>query len=86
MNLAVRTYFLVALMGRQYLTGDRDLPGKAVTVLKSNLFLCFSQNIDLFVPVMTILQFLFYMGWVKVAEVLLNPLGIVRFNYRDKTE
>lgn len=24
---------------------------------------------------MTILQFLFYIGWMKVAEVLLNPLG-----------
>lgn len=24
---------------------------------------------------MSILQFLFYIGWVKVAEVLLNPLG-----------
>ncbi len=24
---------------------------------------------------MTILQFLFYIGWMKVAEVLLNPFG-----------
>lgn len=24
---------------------------------------------------MSILQFLFYVGWIKVAEVLLNPLG-----------
>ncbi|KAI6188316.1 RUN domain containing protein [Aphelenchoides besseyi] len=33
------------------------------------------EKIDLYVPIMTILQFLFYIGWVKVAEVLLNPLG-----------
>lgn len=32
-------------------------------------------QVDLYVPIMTILQFLFYIGWVKVAEVILNPLG-----------
>lgn len=26
-------------------------------------------------PVMTILQFLFYFGWLKVAEAMLNPFG-----------
>ncbi|KAH7727147.1 Protein BEST-3 [Aphelenchoides avenae] len=59
-NLAVRGYFIVALFGRQYLISDRDIPAKSV---------------DLYVPIMTILQFLFYIGWVKVAEVILNPLG-----------
>lgn len=24
---------------------------------------------------MTILQFIFYMGWLKVAEAMLNPFG-----------
>uniref|UniRef100_A0A183BI27 Bestrophin homolog n=1 Tax=Globodera pallida TaxID=36090 RepID=A0A183BI27_GLOPA len=28
-----------------------------------------------YLPLMTIVQFVFYMGWVKVAEELLNPLG-----------
>uniref|UniRef100_A0A915EGR3 Bestrophin homolog n=1 Tax=Ditylenchus dipsaci TaxID=166011 RepID=A0A915EGR3_9BILA len=32
-------------------------------------------SIDLFIPIMTLLQFLFYMGWMKVADVMLNPLG-----------
>ncbi|KIH68031.1 Bestrophin [Ancylostoma duodenale] len=32
-------------------------------------------QIDLYVPVMSILQFIFFVGWMKVAEVLLNPLG-----------
>ncbi|EFO99051.1 hypothetical protein CRE_10681 [Caenorhabditis remanei] len=27
------------------------------------------------VPIMTILQFVFFVGWMKVAEALLNPLG-----------
>ena len=30
---------------------------------------------DLYVPVFTFLQFFFYMGWLKVAEVLINPFG-----------
>ncbi|KIH51246.1 hypothetical protein ANCDUO_18669, partial [Ancylostoma duodenale] len=34
-----------------------------------------SIQIDLYVPFMTILQFIFFFGWMKVAEALLNPLG-----------
>ncbi|CAB3405095.1 unnamed protein product [Caenorhabditis bovis] len=59
-HLGVRTYFLIALFGRQYLSPTRDI-GK--------------QTIDLYVPIMSILQFMFFIGWMKVAEVLLNPLG-----------
>ncbi|PIO73407.1 Bestrophin [Teladorsagia circumcincta] len=33
------------------------------------------KSIDLYVPIMTVLQFTFFIGWLKVAEVLLNPLG-----------
>jgi len=31
--------------------------------------------IDLYFPVFTTLQFFFYMGWLKVAESLINPFG-----------
>ncbi|KIH56271.1 hypothetical protein ANCDUO_13551, partial [Ancylostoma duodenale] len=30
---------------------------------------------DTYIPVMTCLQFVFYMGWVKVIEGVLNPFG-----------
>jgi len=30
---------------------------------------------DFFVPCFTILEYLFYLGWLKVAETLLNPFG-----------
>jgi len=30
---------------------------------------------DIYVPIFTILQFLFYMGWFKVGEDLFDPLG-----------
>ncbi|VDP45089.1 unnamed protein product [Heligmosomoides polygyrus] len=32
-------------------------------------------QVDLYVPFMTILEFTFFVGWMKVAEALLNPLG-----------
>uniref|UniRef100_A0AC34QCX3 Bestrophin homolog n=2 Tax=Panagrolaimus sp. JU765 TaxID=591449 RepID=A0AC34QCX3_9BILA len=60
-NLTVRSFFIVALMGRQYLVHDRETP--------------YAKNIDLYIPIFSLLQFLFYVGWMKVAEVMLNPLG-----------
>ncbi|KAK5979053.1 Bestrophin [Trichostrongylus colubriformis] len=58
--LAVRVYFLICLISRQYIVDD----------IAGNQSL-----IDLYVPFMTILQFIFLVGWMKVAEALLNPLG-----------
>ncbi|CAI2352287.1 unnamed protein product [Caenorhabditis sp. 36 PRJEB53466] len=55
--LAVRVYFLICLISRQYL-----LTAPA------------SEAPSIF-PIMTILQFIFFVGWMKVAEALLNPLG-----------
>ncbi|KAI1718468.1 bestrophin, RFP-TM, chloride channel domain-containing protein [Ditylenchus destructor] len=61
-NMAVRAYFAIALFGRQYLSlADRDIDKP--------------KGIDLYIPIMTLMQFLFYMGWTKVAEMMLNPLG-----------
>ncbi|XP_075900249.1 bestrophin-3-like isoform X2 [Nelusetta ayraudi] len=33
------------------------------------------SDLDLYVPVFTLLQFFFYAGWLKVAEQLINPFG-----------
>ena len=30
---------------------------------------------DFFIPIFTFLQFFFYIGWLKVAEALINPFG-----------
>uniref|UniRef100_A0A7E4UZX2 Bestrophin homolog n=1 Tax=Panagrellus redivivus TaxID=6233 RepID=A0A7E4UZX2_PANRE len=57
--LAVRVYFVICLIGRQYI----------ITEGATN------KTIDMFIPFMTQLQLVFYMGWLKVAEALLNPLG-----------
>ncbi|KAK6751349.1 hypothetical protein RB195_002998 [Necator americanus] len=58
--LAVRSYFILCLISRQYLIGEAA-PNQ--------------PTIDLYVPFMTILQFIFFVAWMKVAEALLNPLG-----------
>uniref|UniRef100_A0A915KXV1 Bestrophin homolog n=1 Tax=Romanomermis culicivorax TaxID=13658 RepID=A0A915KXV1_ROMCU len=59
-TIATYGFFLACLMGRQYLDPTKNYEG---------------NKIDLYVPIFTILQFLFYMGWLKVAEALINPLG-----------
>ncbi|KAK2815702.1 hypothetical protein Q5P01_026169 [Channa striata] len=33
------------------------------------------HDLDLYVPIFTLLQFFFYAGWLKVAEQLINPFG-----------
>uniref|UniRef100_A0A914W6N2 Bestrophin homolog n=1 Tax=Plectus sambesii TaxID=2011161 RepID=A0A914W6N2_9BILA len=60
-TLAVRCYFLICLMGRQFV---KDTNHDAV-----------NSSIDIYIPLLTIIQFVFYYGWLKVAEALLNPLG-----------
>ena len=59
-TLAVYTFLLSTLLGSQFLD-----PGKNYAGYES----------DLYVPVFTFLQFFFYMGWLKVAEALINPFG-----------
>ncbi|VDL74595.1 unnamed protein product [Nippostrongylus brasiliensis] len=57
--LAVHTYFLVGVIARQYIENS--------TVE--------TDMIDMVFPFMTSIQFVLYMGWLKVAEALLNPWG-----------
>ncbi|XP_040603825.1 bestrophin-1 [Mesocricetus auratus] len=59
-TVAVYSFFLACLVGRQFLNPAKNYAG---------------HEMDLVVPVFTILQFLFYMGWLKVAEQLINPFG-----------
>ncbi|KAF8770283.1 Bestrophin-3 like protein [Argiope bruennichi] len=59
-TLVVYTFFLATLMGRQYLDPTQGHPG---------------YDVDLYIPIFNFLQFFFYMGWLKVAETLVNPFG-----------
>ena len=33
------------------------------------------QPLDLYAPLFLVLQFVFFVGWLKVAETLINPFG-----------
>ncbi|MCL4131512.1 UNVERIFIED_CONTAM: hypothetical protein GTU68_056010 [Idotea baltica] len=59
-TLAVYAFFLATLMGRQFLDPQMNYE---------------KHNVDFVIPVFTYLQFFFYMGWLKVAESLVNPFG-----------
>ncbi|CAL8242614.1 unnamed protein product [Merluccius merluccius] len=59
-TLAVYTFFIGCLIGRQFLDPAQKYPG---------------HTLDLYVPIFTLLQFFFYSGWLKVAEQLINPFG-----------
>uniref|UniRef100_A0A8C5FUE1 Bestrophin homolog n=1 Tax=Gadus morhua TaxID=8049 RepID=A0A8C5FUE1_GADMO len=59
-TLAVYTFFIACLIGRQFLDPSQGYPG---------------NDLDLYVPIFTLLQFFFYSGWLKVAEQLINPFG-----------
>jgi hypothetical protein len=36
---------------------------------------CLHHTPDIYIPIFGILEFIGYMGWIKVAETLLNPWG-----------
>ncbi|KAL1774965.1 bestrophin-3 isoform X1 [Sigmodon hispidus] len=59
-TLAVYTFFFACLIGRQFLDPSKGYAG---------------HDLDLYIPIFTLLQFFFYAGWLKVAEQLINPFG-----------
>ncbi|XP_031617127.1 bestrophin-4 isoform X2 [Contarinia nasturtii] len=61
-TLAVYSFCLTSIMGSQWFENKTVSDG----VL---------NRIDLYFPIFTMLQFFFYMGWLKVAESLINPFG-----------
>ncbi|KAL7058136.1 hypothetical protein AAHC03_016583 [Spirometra sp. Aus1] len=60
-TLAVYSYFVSSIIGQQYIVNTSP----------------YSKNDrrDYYVPFYTILEFIVYMGWLKVAETLVNPMG-----------
>lgn len=60
--LAVYVYFGICLISRQFVATDRtEAPNR--------------DRIDIYLPIMSMIQFFFFIGWVKVAQGLLNPFG-----------
>lgn len=54
-TLAVYTFFFACLIGRQFLDPTKGYSG---------------HDLDLYIPIFTLLQFFFYAGWLKVANSL----------------
>lgn len=63
-TLAVYTFFMTSVMAQQWTKNKQHV--EVATI---------ADRIDLYFPVFTTLQFFFYMGWLKVAESLINPFG-----------
>ncbi|KAH8351702.1 hypothetical protein KR059_012928, partial [Drosophila kikkawai] len=59
-TLAVYFFFLFSVLGQQWTEQKEEEDGFSVVK---------------WFPILTILQFFFYMGWLKVAESLINPFG-----------
>ncbi|XP_029473523.1 bestrophin-4 [Rhinatrema bivittatum] len=59
-TIAVYSFFAFCLIGRQFLDPKQGYKG---------------HDLDMYVPIFTLLQFFFYSGWLKVAEQIINPFG-----------
>ncbi|XP_001603406.2 uncharacterized protein LOC100119673 isoform X1 [Nasonia vitripennis] len=62
-TLSLYAYFFSALLGRQFISQTEN-PSSGKYEIP-----------DMYFPFFTVLQFCFYVGWLKVAEVLINPFG-----------
>lgn len=87
-SVSVFLYFLAALFGRQYLIPHEKgvdgevVPTEAVPSYFSHLGISYTTETpfdkhtpDFIIPFFTFVELLSYMGWIKVAECLLNPFG-----------
>ena len=76
-NISVYLYFLAALFGRQFL-----IPHEKDNEWFNDIHMTYSKNKpfndhtpDMVFPFFTMIEFFCYMGWIKVAQSLLNPFG-----------
>jgi len=64
-TLATYLFFVFTIIGRQKIEYHNSrMPSGRIPL-----------DIDLYIPIYTVLQFFFYMGLLKVAEQLINPFG-----------
>ncbi|XP_049865230.1 bestrophin-4 isoform X2 [Pectinophora gossypiella] len=64
-TIAVYSYFITSALGSQWVDNK----------LNTSTTSAYISNIDLYFPIFSTLEFFFYMGWLKVAESLINPFG-----------
>ena len=76
-TVTVYAYLVASLFGAQFL-----IPRNLDDTTFPNIQAYFSakppfdkHTPDAFLPIFTIIEFIAYLGWIKVAETLLNPFG-----------
>ena len=71
-TLAVYSYFAAALIGSQWVVPESS---EAYRDLYKTSLGDQGAKLDLWYPFFLTLQFAFFVGWLKVAETLINPFG-----------
>lgn len=61
-TLAIYSYFVTSILGQQWVENKK---------IEEGVY----NIVDNYFPIFTTLEFFFYMGWLKVAEQLINPFG-----------
>ena len=76
-TLSVYVYMLMSIFGSQYLQVPEAYKSAAYndTISFSDKPPFDKHTPDFFFPFYAIFEFIGYMGWIKVAEALLNPFG-----------
>jgi bestrophin-2 len=76
-TFTIYTYLFSNLFGHQYLeprdSGDKMFEELGVGFSPSGPLA--SHTPVVYIPIYTIIEFIAYLGWIKVAETLLNPWG-----------
>ncbi|CAK7305764.1 bestrophin-4 [Vulpes vulpes] len=74
-TIAVYSFFGLSLVGRQFVEPEAG-PAKPREPLEPGQEAASTLgDLDMYVPLTTLLQFFFYAGWLKVAEQIINPFG-----------
>ena len=76
-TLAVYVYFAVSLIGEQWTESEKVKMTLLINFFFHRLSFYFhpSLQLDIYYPIFMTIKFLFYFGWLRVAETLYNPFG-----------
>ncbi|XP_066232255.1 bestrophin-4 [Saccopteryx leptura] len=74
-TIAVYSFFALSLVGRQFVEPEAGAATPRKPLEPGQQSEPVLGDLDMYVPLTTLLQFFFYAGWLKVAEQIINPFG-----------
>nr|XP_035107127.1 bestrophin-4 isoform X3 [Callithrix jacchus] len=74
-TIAVYSFFGLSLVGRQFVEPEAGVAKPQKPLESGQEPAPALGDLDMYVPLTTLLQFFFYAGWLKVAEQIINPFG-----------